>query len=125
MRYVKSLRYPHSQRSSEDKCYKKKKEEAVMKKIIDWAIAKPKSVMVLTVIAVLLTASQFIKIKVDTDPENMLPQDAPVRVFHREMKKEFGMYDMIVIGIVDTQHENGVFNKERGDAFVSINKVGV
>ncbi len=81
-----------------------------MKRIINWAITKPKTVMALTLVAVLLTASQFIKIKVDTDPENMLPQNAPARVFHREMKKEFGMYDMIVIGVIDRQHENGVFN---------------
>ena len=31
-------------------------------------------------------------IKVDTDPENMLPEDEFVRVFHHEVKKEFGLY---------------------------------
>ena len=27
-------------------------------------------------------------LKVDTDPENMLPHDEAVRIFHRDMKKE-------------------------------------
>jgi len=81
-----------------------------MKKLIDWAIRKPKTVMILTLVAVIVTAAQFVRIKVDTDPENMLPQDAPVRMFHREMKKEFGMYDLIVLGVVEPGHKNGVFN---------------
>lgn len=81
-----------------------------MGKIIDWAIRKPKAVIIITLAAVLLTAFQFTKIKVDTDPENMLPKDASVRVFHRQMKKEFSMYDMIVVGVVNKNHQNGVFN---------------
>jgi hypothetical protein len=81
-----------------------------MKKLIEGAIAKPKIIMTLSLIAVVLALVQFPKILVDTDPENMLPYDAPVRVFHRDMKKEFGLYDMIVIGIVNPQHEYGVYN---------------
>jgi len=59
-----------------------------MKKIIDWAIRKPKVVMILTLIVVFSALLQFSKIKVDTDPENMLSQDILVRIFHHEMKKE-------------------------------------
>ena len=59
-----------------------------MKKIIDWAIKKPKVVMILTLIVVFSALLQFSKIKVDTDPENMLSQDILVRIFHHEMKKE-------------------------------------
>ena len=81
-----------------------------MKNAVEWAVRKPKVIMALTLIAVAVAAFQFVRIKVDTDPENMLPQDARVRVFHREMKQEFGMYDMIVIGIVNHAHEQGVFN---------------
>jgi len=81
-----------------------------MKRLIEWAIRKPRAVMVLTLIAVIATASQFGRITVDTDPENMLPQDAPVRVFHQEMKKEFGMYDLVVLGVVEPGQKNGVFN---------------
>jgi predicted RND superfamily exporter protein len=47
---------------------------------------------------------------IDTDPENMLETGEPVRVFHNSMKKEFGLYDMVVVGVVNTSHPDGVFN---------------
>ena len=47
---------------------------------------------------------------VDTDPENMLPDDEPARVFHNEKKKEFSLYDIVVVGIVNEKDKNGVFN---------------
>lgn len=49
---------------------------------------------------------------VDTDPENMLPEDEDVRVFHNAMKKEMSLYDMVVVGIVNEEHPQGVFNPE-------------
>jgi len=49
-------------------------------------------------------------IKVDTDPENMLSEDEPIRVFHNEMKKRMDLHDMIVVGVVNEQDPNGVFN---------------
>ncbi|MCB0336888.1 MAG: MMPL family transporter, partial [Bdellovibrionales bacterium] len=51
-------------------------------------------------------------VSVDTDPENMLSQEEPVRRYHTEMKKNFKLYDMIVVGIVDENNEQGVFTKE-------------
>ncbi|HPF77813.1 MAG TPA: MMPL family transporter, partial [Alphaproteobacteria bacterium] len=49
---------------------------------------------------------------IDTDPENMLSADEPVRVFHNERKKEYGLYDMIVVGVVNKENPNGVFNPQ-------------
>ncbi len=49
-------------------------------------------------------------LKVDTDPENMLPEDEPVRVFHNRMKKTFNLYDIVVVGIVNEKDPDGVFN---------------
>jgi hypothetical protein len=50
-------------------------------------------------------------LKIDTDPENMLPADEPVRVFHDRMKRIMSLNDMIVVGIVnDTEATHGVFN---------------
>ena len=51
-------------------------------------------------------------IEVDTDPENMLSADEPVRVFHDHMKETLGLYDMVVVGIVNEQDPDGVFNPE-------------
>ncbi len=51
-------------------------------------------------------------LKVDTDPENMLPEDEAVRVFHSQMKREMALYDMVVLGVVNEIHPDGVFNPE-------------
>ena len=49
-------------------------------------------------------------LKIDTDPENMLPADEPVRVFHDRMKEKMALHDMIVLGVVNETHKQGVFN---------------
>ena len=50
-------------------------------------------------------------LQIDTDPENMLSADEPVRVYHNDQKKEFSLYDMVVVGVVNETHPQGVFNK--------------
>ena len=47
---------------------------------------------------------------IDTDPENMLSEDAPVRVDHNRLKTVFGLDDYVVVGVVNEQHPQGVFN---------------
>lgn len=51
-------------------------------------------------------------VAIDTDPENMLAHDEPVRVFHDQAKQEFDLYDMVVVGIVNASDPDGVFNPE-------------
>lgn len=51
-------------------------------------------------------------VTVDTDPENMLSEDEAVRVFHEDMKKLLTLNDMVVVGIVNEEHPDGVFNPE-------------
>lgn len=51
-------------------------------------------------------------LQIDTDPENMLPEDEPVRVFHNDQKRDFSLYDMVVVGIVNEVHPAGVFNPD-------------
>ena len=48
--------------------------------------------------------------RVDTDPENMLGEEEPVRIFHRRMKRELSLHDMVVVGVVNDRHPEGVFN---------------
>ncbi|MDY6905283.1 MAG: MMPL family transporter [Thermodesulfobacteriota bacterium] len=73
--------------------------------------------LILAILALLPTVwpqtfSGLNPLHVDTDPENMLPHDAPVRVFHDEMKKEMALYDMVVVGVVNDEHPDGVFNPD-------------
>ncbi len=51
-------------------------------------------------------------VRVDTDPENMLSADEPVRVFHNRMKSTFDLNEIIVVGVVNEEHPQGVFNRE-------------
>lgn len=44
---------------------------------------------------------QFPNIKIDTDPENMLQPDQPDRAYYDQIKEEFEIDDMIVVGIFD------------------------
>ncbi|MFP4087319.1 MAG: efflux RND transporter permease subunit [Desulfobacteraceae bacterium] len=50
---------------------------------------------------------------IDTDPENMLPAEEPVRIFHDRMKEIMSLHDMIVVGVVNDQNKaHGVFNPD-------------
>ena len=96
-----------------------------MKKITLFCVNRPK---VVTSIMLMVTAGFFLvaalpsiwpnsfralnPLIVDTDPENMLPEDEPVRVFHDLMKRELSLYDIIVLGVVNDVHPEGVFNPE-------------
>jgi len=63
----------------------------------------------LTVILTVAFALAFPKIKIDTDPENMLREDEPIREFHRNVKRDFGIEELIVLGVV---REDGIFQKD-------------
>ncbi len=79
-------------------------------KITGIAIGHPKTVTWLMVLFTVITGAMIPMIKVDTDPENMLAEDEPVRVFHDENKERFDLSDMVVLGIVNEHDPEGVFN---------------
>ena len=54
-------------------------------------------------------AALMIRIDVDTDPENMLPSDDPVRMLNRSLRADFGTRDMTILGIIE---DAGVLNAE-------------
>ncbi|MFH1092598.1 MAG: efflux RND transporter permease subunit [Candidatus Omnitrophota bacterium] len=82
----------------------------MFKKLIEFSFNRPKTIIAATIFLVIIAVVQFPRIKVDTDPENMLSEKEFVRVFHREVKKEFAIYDFIVMGIVNEKDPQGVFN---------------
>ncbi len=49
-------------------------------------------------------------VRVNTDPEDMLAEDHPVRVYHNRMKEKMSLNDMVVVGLVNEEHKEGVFN---------------
>lgn len=79
------------------------------KNLVHFCTQKPKIVYAILAVLALLFTAQIPRIKIDTDPENMLDAEHPARLFHNEVKTRFTMHDSIVVGIVDTSNENGVF----------------
>ncbi len=97
----------------------------MFRRFMDWCIDNHRTttaVMVAFTLALALLAAlpsiwpetfpRLHGVQVDTDPENMLPADEPVRVFHDSMKEEFALYDMLVIGVVNDKAPDYVFNPE-------------
>ena len=82
----------------------------MFEKIMNYSIKHPRIIIIATLLVSILALTQFSKIKVDTDPENMLSKTSSARVFHSQMKKEFALYDLIVIGVVNKDDPDGVFN---------------
>jgi len=76
------------------------------------SIKSPRIVTVIMVAITVLLGALISMVQVDTDPENMLAENEPVRVFHNLTKKEFTLHDMVVLGVVNETHPDGVFNVE-------------
>ncbi|KTG28848.1 RND transporter [Idiomarina sp. WRN-38] len=77
--------------------------------IMKLATGYRRSVFWLLTLITLGVAAFIPSITIDTDPENMLPDNNPQRVFHNEVKETFAMHDMIVVGVVN---ENSVYNQQ-------------
>ncbi|GGK83343.1 efflux RND transporter permease subunit [Amphritea balenae] len=79
--------------------------------LINLSMNRPKTVFWGVFLLVVLAGLQIPSIKVDTDPENMLPHDNAARLFHDQVKQTFGLHDMIVLGVVNTG-EQGIYNRQ-------------
>ncbi|MFQ6103454.1 MAG: RND family transporter [Candidatus Glassbacteria bacterium] len=82
---------------------------SVLRKLTTFSIDHPYTVILISAMITLMFTLQFPGIKIDTDPENMLEPDQHERVFYDATKKDFGINDIIVLGIVD---EDGIFRPE-------------
>jgi len=78
--------------------------------MIKFATEHARLIAVLLVVATLAFGALIPRVHIDTDPENMLSKDDPARVFHNRMKKQFNVHDMIVLGVVNEEDPDGVFN---------------
>jgi len=76
------------------------------------AVRHCRATILLTVLAAVIAGSFFPQVKIDTDPEHMLPENEPSRLFHNQAKKTFDLSEIVVLGVVNTDHPDGVFNPE-------------
>ena len=79
-------------------------------RITEYSLRHYKLIAIVMVVITLVLGSFISLIKVDTDPENMLSEDEPVRLFHNRTKERFALSDIVVVGIVNNKDPNGVFN---------------
>ncbi|KEA62764.1 putative transporter [Marinobacterium lacunae] len=80
--------------------------------LLTFSVDRPKWVFSLLLLLCILAGLQIPSIKVDTDPENMLPHDQPDRVFHDQVKERFALHDMIVVGMVNRDSDQGIYNPQ-------------
>ncbi len=79
------------------------------KGIIRGSMNHPVVTIIILLVVSFLFATRFPKMKVDTDPENMLEKNEYVRVFHNKVKEDYNIHDKLVLGVVN---EKGAFNPE-------------
>ncbi|MUM78508.1 MMPL family transporter [Pseudodesulfovibrio sp. F-1] len=84
----------------------------IKKSMVSFAIRHYRATLLLVIVATAVFGSFFPKVTIDTDPEHMLPENEPSRLFHNQAKKTFDLSDIVVLGIVNTAHQDGVFNAE-------------
>lgn len=78
--------------------------------LLQFPLRRPKLLITIIATLTILLATMISTVLVDTDPENMLAEDEAVRVFHHLTKKEFALHDVVVLGVVNETHPDGVFN---------------
>ncbi|MHB8792831.1 MAG: efflux RND transporter permease subunit [Thermoleophilia bacterium] len=79
-------------------------------RLTEISLKRPWTVIIVTLFITLAFATQFPRMETDTDPNNMLPETADVRVSNREVEQIFGLHkDMMAVGIVN---DNGIFNPQ-------------
>jgi len=79
-------------------------------KMTSFSIRFPWIIIGLALAVTVFFGAQFPKVSFDNDPENMLAEDEPIRVFHNRVKAQYNLYDFVIVGIVNDTDEDGIFN---------------
>jgi len=69
--------------------------------LLNFSLSRPRTVYLLVLGMVIATLAMLPAIQIDTDPENMLPEQNSARLFHNAVKQRFAMHDTIVVGVVN------------------------
>ena len=80
-----------------------------MMRLVRWATTRPRTTITVIGLLTLAFLIPFPFVVIDTDPENMLEADQPDRVFYLQVKEDFGIFDLIVVGVTDAR---GVFRPD-------------
>lgn len=76
--------------------------------LVEFSVRHPRAVVAGVVLVTLAFMTQFLRVRTDTNPKNMLPATSQVRMWNDEVDRTFGLYeDTIAVGIVN---DRGVLN---------------
>ncbi len=82
-----------------------------MKHIItDSSIRKPKHIISLMLIITAIFVTPLFHLEFENNREHSLPQDSPVLANCIQASRKFDLEDSIIVGIVNEEHPDGVFN---------------
>ncbi len=68
-------------------------------RLVHLSIRSPRKVLAIIGVVTAAFAASFVFVQIDTDPENMLAEDAPVRVANAELRELFGSNQLLVVGL--------------------------
>lgn len=77
-----------------------------------WCIDHRRWIFATLLLLVVVLGAMIPRIQIDTDPENMLPDDQADRVLHDQIREQFNLNELIVVGQVNDEHPQGVFNPQ-------------
>lgn len=87
-----------------------------MNKLRNWLtnlpVERPLTVIVGALLITISAALFLPRTEIDTDPENMLSHKEKTRKFHNKTKKTFDLNEIIIVGVINENHPDGVFNPE-------------
>ncbi len=92
------------------------------KRIAYWSMRHRNGVFTVLSLWVVISLVLMLRIQIDTDPENMLQETHPARVTHEYIKHQYGLSDMIVVGVVNETHPQGIYNLESLASVASISE---
>lgn len=74
-------------------------------RLVEFSLNHPKLIMALAAAVTIVALFAIPNAQIDTDPENMLSANEPVRLIHSEIKDEFNLSDFLVVGFVREDSE--------------------
>ena len=82
----------------------------LQRSITNYALEHHELIISIMVLYVVGLGAFLPTLEIDTDLENLLPENAAPRIFHALTKREFALHPTITIGIINEKDPNGVFN---------------
>jgi len=81
-----------------------------MKRIFNWVLTHPKSIIILLLLTTVLAVSQMRHLHIETDVDAMLPKHSDAYLNKQILEDRFGSSDLVIIGIIN--EKDGIYNKQ-------------